>query len=100
MMKLPFTNSIEKVINNYGVIFTLIVMYQGLFGAITVNNEPKILSKLDDNVIFKLITLFAVGFTATKDVETALTGVLLFVLILHLLRTKEEKNKVTLTNFI
>ena len=99
-MKLPFTNSIEKVINNYGVIFTMIVMYQGLFGAVVINNEPKILSKIDDNVFFKLITLFAVGFTATKDVETTLVGVVIFVLMLHLLRSREEKKKVTFSNFI
>ena len=99
-MKLPFTNSIEGFVNKYGIIFTMIVMYQGLFGGMVINNEPKILNKLKNNVLFKYLTLFSIGFTATKDVETTLMGLFIFIIIIHLLRTKKERKNITLSNFI
>lgn len=99
-MKLPFTNNIESFIKKYGVIFTIVVMYQGLFGGLAISNEPSVLKKLNKNILFKLFTLFAVGFTATRDIETTLIGMVLFIIILHLLRTPEEKNKITFKNIV
>lgn len=99
-MKLPFTNTIEGFVEKYGIVFTMIVMYQGLFGGLAMKNEPKILSTLKDNVLFKFFTLFSIGFTATKDVETTLMGLFMFIIVIHLLRSKKERKKVTLSNFI
>lgn len=99
-MKLPFTNNIESFIRKYGVIFTVVVMYQGLFGGLAISNEPSVLRKLNQNVLFKLFTLFAVGFTATRDVETTLIGMVLFIILLHLLRTPEERKKITFKNIL
>ncbi len=99
-MKLPFTNNIETFIRKYGVIFTVVVMYQGLFGGLAISNEPSVLMKLNKNIIFKLFTLFAVGFTATRDIETTLIGMFLFIVILHLLRTPEERKNITFKNII
>lgn len=87
-----FTN-IESFFDTYGVAFSLLVMYQGLFGGMVISNPPKVLKKMTSNVLFKLFTLFCVAFTATKDIELSLLSTFVFVLLLHFIRSTDEKNK-------
>ena len=91
MKFLPFSDNIESFMKRYGVIFTLVVIYQGLFGGMSLSSPPERLEKLSDNVYFKLATMFAIAFTATKDVEIALVSIALFVVAMNLLKTPEEK---------
>lgn len=85
---------IESFFNKFGIAFTILVMYQGLFGGMVISTPPKVLKRMTQNTIFKIFTLFCVAFTATKDVELALVSTCVFLLILHLMRTPEEKKKV------
>ena len=93
MRFIPGSNKVEKFFARYGIAFTLVVMYQGLFGGMSLKNPPKKIKKLSDNFIFKLITLFAIAFSATRDVEISLLSVIMFLGIIHLLRTPEERKK-------
>ena len=91
MKFLPFSDNIETFMKKYTVIFTLLVIYQGLFGGLSLSSPPDRLVKLSDNVYVKLATMFAIAFTATKDVEIALVSIVLFVVAMNLLKTPEEK---------
>ena len=86
-----YSNSVESLSKQYGLVFSLIVLYQGLFGGISLSQKPVRLVSLPKNPFFKFLTMTAIAFTATKDIETAIVSVLMFLLILHLLRTPEER---------
>jgi len=88
----------EKIINQYSVLFTLIVMYQGLFGGMSLKNRPQRLDKLSGNILFKYITLFCIAFTATKDIEISLLSIVIFVMLINVIRTKEERDKLGFLN--
>lgn len=75
------------------VIFTLIVLFQGNFGGMGVSQTPAILERLAANWITRAIFCIAIAYTATSDLETAIFSTLLFYVILHFLRTKEEREK-------
>ena len=91
MKFLPFSDNIEKFINKFGFIFTVMVVYSGIFGHMSIAKPPARLENISQNVYFKLSTLFIVAFTATKDVEIALVSIVLFVVAMNLLKTPEEK---------
>ena len=91
MKFLPFSDNIENFMKKYGIAFSLVVIYQGLFGGLSLSSPPDRLVKLSDNVYVKLATMFAIAFTATKDVEIALVSIVLFVAAMNLLKTPEEK---------
>ena len=91
MKFLPFSDNIETFMKKYGVMFTLVVIYQGLFGGLSLSSPPERLISLSDNVYVKLATMFAIAFTATKDVEIALVSIVLFVVAMNLIKTPEEK---------
>jgi hypothetical protein len=91
MKFLPFSDNIEGFVNKFGLIFTLMVVYSGIFGHMSVANPPAKLTRLSNNMYFKMITLFIVAFTATRDVEIALVSIVLFVIAMNLLKTPEER---------
>ena len=91
MKFIPFSDNIESFMKKYSMIFTLLVIYQGLFGGLSLISPPDRLARLSDNVYVKLATMFAIAFTATKDVEIALVSIVLFVVVMNLLKTPEEK---------
>ena len=78
----------------YPVIFSIIVIFQGCFGGLGIIQIPKRLENMIDSPIARFIFLWGIAFTATTDSETAFFSVIAFLLLLHLLRTKEEKKKV------
>jgi len=96
----PGFTRVETIFKKYGVAFTLLVMYQGLFGGLSLSNKPKVLDKLSGNLWFKIFTMFCIAFSATKDIETSLISVLLFIGLLHLLRTPKERENVSMKNVI
>lgn len=87
-----FTNT-EKIIKRYSILFTLIVMYQGLFGGMSLSHKPKVLEDMKTNIVFKYATLLCIAFSATKDIEISMLSLLVFILVLNLLRTPEERKK-------
>ena len=95
-----YFTDIERYFKKYGVLFSLLVIYQGLFGGFVLSNKPKRLIKASQHIAFKLLTLLAISFTATKDIETSILAILLFIIIVHMLRTPDEKQKTNFGNFI
>lgn len=91
MKFIPFSDNIESFMKKYGIAFTLVVIYQGLFGGLSLSSPPKRLVEFSSNIYVKLATMFAIAFTATRDVETALVSIGLFVVAMNLLKTPEEK---------
>ena len=88
-----YGSSVESISKRYGLVFSLIVLYQGLFGGISLSQKPAQLVSLSQNPYFKFLTMTAIAFTATKDLETAIIASLMFLLLLHLLRTPEERKQ-------
>ena len=75
------------------VIFTLIVITQGCFGGNGVGQTPKRIENLFKNKYARFVFIFLISYTATSDIETAIITTIIFFLILHLSRTKEEKKE-------
>lgn len=88
---IPGFSNIEKSIKKYSLIFALIVLYQGLFGGMSVQEKPKRLDAISNNLFFKLITMTSIAFTATQDIETSILSVLIFLIILYLIKTPKER---------
>ena len=77
----------------FPVIFTLIVIFQGCFGGLGMIQTPAKLEKLISSPVARFIFLFAIAYTASSDVETAVFSTVLFLVLMHLLRTEEERKK-------
>jgi hypothetical protein len=93
MNVVPGFSSAEKFIKRYTVVFSLIVMYQGLFGGMSLKDQPSRLKKMSNNVAFKIFTLSCIAFTATQDIEISLISVVLFITLLYLVKTPAERKK-------
>ena len=91
----PLSDPIEKVLK-VPVIFTLFVMYQGLFSHNSVE-VPERLEKLFQYDSFRFFSLIIIALAITRDVEYALLSTLLFIVSLYALKTPEERKK---TGFI
>lgn len=96
----PGFTKMENFFKKYGIAFTLLVMYQGLFGGLSLSNNPKILDDLSKNLWFKIFTLFCIAFSATRDIETSLISVVLFMIMLHSLRSPKEREGVSFDTII
>lgn len=96
ILKMPSVNafnSIDKVLG-IPIIFTIIVIFQGLFGGLGVPHTPKRLSGLSDSPIFRMLFVVAIAYTATGDVETAAIATAIVLGGLHAIRTPEERKEV------
>ena len=87
-----FPSIIDKVLG-LPAIFTMIVLFQGCFGGMGVIETPELLTKMSENPFIRFFFLSAIAYTATADLETALVVTVLFFIILHLLRSKDERKK-------
>ena len=75
-------------------IFTTIVLIQALFGSKgLVGDVPKRAELLFSNPIARIVTLSMIAFTATKEIDTAIIVVCLFLALLWILRTPEERKR-------
>lgn len=92
----PITGPTESLIKAQPILFTLIILYQGLFSgnAITV---PKNLKTMFDSRLFRYVSLLAIAFSATQDIEYAIISTFLFLTIMYVIKTPEERKK---TGFI
>ena len=75
------------------IIFTLIVITQGCFGGNGVGQTPKAISNIFKSQYVRFLFIFLIAYTATSDIETAAVSTMVFFIILHLLRTEEEKKE-------
>ena len=75
------------------VIFTLIVITQGCFGGNGVGQTPEAVSKIFKSQYARFLFIFLIAYTATSDIETATVSTMIFFIVLHMLRTEEEKKE-------
>ena len=88
----PMTTRTESIIKAQPIVFTLIILYQGLFSGNAIK-IPKNLKSLFDNKIFRFISLMLIAFSATKDIEYALISTLIFVSVMYAIKTPEERKE-------
>jgi len=86
----PLSNQTEKTIKSQPILFTLIILYQGLFSGNAIK-IPENLRALFDNKIFKFVSLMAIAFSATQDIEYALISTTLFLTVMYIIKTPEER---------
>ena len=91
----PVSRPIERALN-VPILFSLIILYQGLFSgnAITI---PERLKSMFQTRPVRFISLMLIALSATKDIEYALASVLIFLAVIYALKTPEERKK---TGFI
>ena len=88
----PLSNPTEGVIRAQPIIFTLIVLYQGLFSgnAITI---PKNLKTAFNSKTFRFVSIMMIALTATQDIEYALISTVIFISVMYALKTPEERKE-------
>ena len=86
----PLSNQTERTIKSQPILFTLIILYQGLFSGNAIK-IPENLRALFDNKIFKFASLMAIAFSATQDIEYALISTTLFLTVMYIIKTPEER---------
>ena len=88
----PVTKPAELFIKSQPLVLSLIILYQGLFAANAIE-IPEKLQSLFDNKAFRLGSLMAIAFSATKDIEYALISTVIFLTIMYALKTPKERKK-------
>ena len=88
----PLSNPTEAVIKAQPVLFTLIILYQGLFSGNAIK-IPKNLKTAFNSQTFRFISLMLIAFSATQDIEYALISTVLFLGIMYALKTPEEREE-------
>src|SRR5210317_141940 len=88
----PLSTPTEAIIKAQPVIFTLIVLYQGLFSgnAITI---LKNLKTAFNSKTFRFLSIMLIAFTATQDIEYALISTVIFISVMYALKTPEERKE-------
>ena len=86
----PFSNQAEKTIRSQPILFTLIILYQGLFSGNAIK-IPENLRILFNSKIFKFVSLMAIAFSATQDIEYALISTMIFLVVMYAVKTPEER---------
>ena len=74
------------------VFFTVIILYQGLIsgGAF---ETPSFIKEKMKNPYVRMASLLLIAISATKDIETSVIGLGIFLLLLNMIRSEEEKSK-------
>jgi hypothetical protein len=86
----PLSNQTEKTIRSQPVLFTLIILYQGLFSGNAIK-IPENLRILFNSKIFRFVSLMAIAFSATQDIEYALISTMVFLTMMYAIKTPEER---------
>ena len=88
----PITGPVEMLVNTQPIVFSLIILYQGLFSGNAIQ-IPERLRAFFDNKAFRFGSLMLIAFSATQDIEYALFSTLIFLGLLYALKTPEERKK-------
>jgi hypothetical protein len=86
----PLSNQTEKTIRSQPILFTLIILYQGLFSGNAIK-IPENLRTLFNNKVFRFVSLMAIAFSATQDIEYALISTMIFLVVMYAIKTPEER---------
>jgi hypothetical protein len=88
----PVTRPAELLIKSQPILFSLIILYQGLFSGNAIQ-IPERLKKLFDSKTFRFFSLMLIALSATQDIEYALLSTLIFIVFMFALKTPEERKK-------
>ena len=88
----PISARNEAVIKAQPILFSMIILYQGLF-SVNAIKIPDRLKKLFDNKTFRFLSVWLIAFSATQDIEYSLIATMIFLLTLYTLKTPEEREE-------
>lgn len=88
----PVSSRAEKVIKAQPVLFSLIILYQGLF-SVNAIKIPTRIKELFDNKTFRFLSVWLIAFSATQDIEYSLIATMIFLLTIYALKTPEERKE-------
>ena len=88
----PLSRPAEAAVKAQPILFTLIILYQGLFSGNAIK-IPKNLKTAFNSQTFRFISLMLIAFSATQDIEYALISTVLFLVIMYALKTPEEREE-------
>jgi len=74
------------------ILFTLIILYQGLFSGNAIQIPHK-LKAMFDNKSFRFFSIMAIAFSATQDIEYALIATVIFISVMYAIKTPEEREE-------
>ena len=75
------------------MLFSMLVMCQGLLGGFGLIQVPERVLKFFSNPLSRFLIISCISYTATKDARTALMSAAILLSVMHLLRTPEEKKQ-------
>jgi len=88
----PVSRSTEAAIKAQPIVFTLIILYQGLFSGNAIK-IPKNLKTAFNSQTFRFISLMLIAFSATQDIEYALISTVIFLAVMYAIKTPEERKE-------
>jgi len=88
----PVSTPTEAVIKAQPILFTLIILYQGLFAGNAIK-IPANLKTLFNSKIFRFISLMLIAFSATQDIEYAVISTAIFISVMYAIKTPEERKE-------
>jgi hypothetical protein len=88
----PLSTPTEAVIKAQPIVFTLIILYQGLFAGNAIK-IPANLKTLFNSKIFRFISLMLIAFSATQDIEYAVISTAIFISVMYAIKTPEERKE-------
>jgi hypothetical protein len=88
----PVSTPTEAVIKAQPILFTLIILYQGLFAGNAIK-IPTNLKTLFNSKIFRFISLMLIAFSATQDIEYAVISTAIFISVMYAIKTPEERKE-------
>lgn len=80
----------ENIVNA-PAIYGVIVLLQTMFGAPGITEKPKIFNRIQESVVAKFIALYVIAFAVVRDFEDAVFIMIMFLALIQLLRSKEER---------
>lgn len=86
------TGPMEMLISTQPLVFSLIILYQGLFSGNAIQIPDK-LKVLFGNKVFRFMSLMLIAFSATKDIEYALVSTVIFLAVIYAFKTPDERKK-------
>lgn len=92
----PITKPAEVFLKAQPLALSLVILYQGVFASRAIQ-IPEKLDMWFTNKPFRLISLMAIAFSATGDIEYALFSTIIFLVVMYLLKTPKERRE---TGFI
>lgn len=74
-------------------IYGMIIMTQSIFGLSGLTETPSRINALMNQKWFKFFTIMILSYASTRDVEDSIFLMLMFLVAIQLVRTKEERKK-------